>query len=523
MPTFRKFFKKLDICSPWLAVILLIIVVLRIPNFFEPYWYGDEGIYLTIGNALGNGAKLYAEIVDHKTPLIYYLANVGSQLNFRILLVFWMLAATTAFHSFACSLFKTQRSTIIATLIFALLTTLPALEGNIPNGELFVIGFVMVGLWVLSKTSYFQNLLDQDSEKKHKYTPYLLLVSGGLFGLGILVKVPGLLDLGVALCIGWFTLIQKFSWKTRKDFFKKQLPRVSLHMLLIMLGVAIPILFSVLYYTLRGTGEAYLNFGLLYNLHYSGTWKLSFENPVLEFLFSLPGKVAVMGLGVIILSLASRVLTPQVQLIVTWILVTLFASLLSNRPYPHYFLQIVPPVSLLVGLLFDKYKSPTLFKHLFVAAITFSLIIGVFVQLGVRRYPTASYYQRAYKLVTGGISQEEYRNSFNHLIADNYRVAPVIAASKNPYMFIWGTNPTLYALTNKQPTGRFTVSFHVTDLNAYDETYWDFVSKEPEFVVVMNDERTPLPGLAGYLQDNYIPNFSYDNFVLWRKRTVSGL
>ena len=55
----------------WLFFVLLIVFILRIPSFFEPYFYGDEMIYLAIGNALRDGVELYKEIFDHKTPLIY--------------------------------------------------------------------------------------------------------------------------------------------------------------------------------------------------------------------------------------------------------------------------------------------------------------------------------------------------------------------------------------------------------------------------------------------------------------------
>src|SRR5690554_2880145 len=83
-----------------LLLALLIIVALRIPNFYEPYWYGDEGIYLTIGQAMNKGVALYREIVDHKTPIIYFLAQVGTQLNFRILNFVWMTITTVLFYIF---------------------------------------------------------------------------------------------------------------------------------------------------------------------------------------------------------------------------------------------------------------------------------------------------------------------------------------------------------------------------------------------------------------------------------------
>ena len=81
----------------FLLLALLLLLALRIPNFFEPYWYGDEGIYLTIGNAIRNGERLYTEIVDHKTPIIYFLATVPTQLYFRLLTLGWMVISTILF------------------------------------------------------------------------------------------------------------------------------------------------------------------------------------------------------------------------------------------------------------------------------------------------------------------------------------------------------------------------------------------------------------------------------------------
>ena len=46
----------------------LTFLILRLPSLFEPYWYADEGIYLTIGNALRRGEILYSQIHDNKPP-----------------------------------------------------------------------------------------------------------------------------------------------------------------------------------------------------------------------------------------------------------------------------------------------------------------------------------------------------------------------------------------------------------------------------------------------------------------------
>ena len=517
------FWKRKEVCHPFLAFLLFIVLLLRLPNFFEPYWYGDEGIYLTIGNGIRAGQHLYVDIVDHKTPLIYYFASVGGQLNFRILLVTWMLITTIAFYRFSERIFKNKYSTYIASLFFAVFTTLPLFEGNIPNGELFVMGFVCFGLWMLSYTKYFDGLLSEHHVPTTGKTSGLIMLSGALMSLGVLTKVPGVLDFAAALSVGWFALLHRFKTDSFKKVLRSFLPTTIWQMFLLGVGFLIPLIGSVVYFMLRGSGEAYLNFGLLYNFHYSGNWDLGLTNPLLAFLFTLPGKALILALGVALLSSFTKYIPAQLQFVATWALAALFASLLSNRPYPHYFLQLVPPLALLLGFASEYTKKiPQLFA-LSTITIVFCLVLGVFKVLNVGGYPTVSYYTRAYSLLTGTINYTQYRDSFNYIMPDNYKAAQIIARSKDPYMFIWGTNPMLYALSKKQPTGRFTVSFHITDLNVYDETFKSVTDKKPEYIVVMKGETAVLPGLNEYLKQNYIANPNFDNFVLWRKRSSVSL
>jgi len=90
----------------WLLVLLAISFILRIPSFFEPFSYGDEMIYLTLGNAIKNGLTLYQDIHDNKPPLLYFTAAVaGNVFWFRTILAFWMMLATTLFWHLAKTLF----------------------------------------------------------------------------------------------------------------------------------------------------------------------------------------------------------------------------------------------------------------------------------------------------------------------------------------------------------------------------------------------------------------------------------
>jgi hypothetical protein len=349
-----KLLKKIDEeCEKYVEIFVLwlTIVILRIPNFFEPYWYGDEAIYLTLGIGLRKGLRLYTDIIDHKTPLIYYLAMVPNQFYFRLLNLGWMLATSALFFLVAKSLFKKTKLAFASSFVFVLLTTLPWLEGHIPNGELFVLGFVMAGLWLLTKTHLWQNFLAGRARKALIMAPketLFLLGSGILFGLGVLTKVPALLDFGTALLICWFALVTAWTTKTIRQAERWQvLWQFLVKFAWLFLGLLIPIALSIVYFISRGSGQDYLNFGLLYNFRYAGSWQLNLTNPLLEFLFTLPGKLITMA-GIIVTLSFWKKFTPRFQLLGGWLALALFATLLSNRNYPHYFIQLVPPAALLL-------------------------------------------------------------------------------------------------------------------------------------------------------------------------------
>src|SRR5688572_917938 len=179
----------------WLVGVLTLVLILRIPSFFEPYYYGDEMIYVTLGQGIRQGLSLYTGIFDNKPPLLYLTAAIAGNLFwFKAILAFWSLATVFVFYKFSKLLFNfptlkasdkerdIETLSKVATIIFALLITIPLLEGNTVNAELFMIGpNILAFLLLLGK-----NL----TSKK-------IFFAGFLFGMSTLFKVPALFDLPV--------------------------------------------------------------------------------------------------------------------------------------------------------------------------------------------------------------------------------------------------------------------------------------------------------------------------------------
>lgn len=523
-----KIDKLLDKQWP-LFVALVVLFVLRIPNLVEPYWYGDEGIYLTLGQSMNKGLTLYKDIIDHKTPIIYFLAQTHTQLNFRLLLIGWMLVTTTAFYYVARTLFRHGLvPTFLATLVFVLATTLPAFEGNIPNGELFVMGFVLVGMLFSMPTPYVQHFLHQKNEHTKKTWP-LYLLSGGFLSLGVLTKVPAIFDVAAVFGFGYFTITNSLLTRKNNQLQKmmKDIRTILPVWMVLGVGLVLPVLISILYFVLKGAGREYLEFGLLYNFRYAASWQLPFSNQLLLFFFTLPGKAVALTAFLATLTLGRKYISPTFQFILFWFGLALFASLLSNRPYPHYYLQIVPPLALLLaGTLYEATQAITQKIHRtstnvlgpLLGIVSITVFVGILVLLNVRPYPTTSYYTRFIQLARGTMSAAEYNQKFDAHMKDNYAAVEVFKQCPDDHLFIWGTNPMLYALSDRMPTGRFTVSFHIKDFDAFEETYTDLVEKAPSFIVVMNNEQSDFPEFYEYLGKEYQETpVEFDKFKLWNR------
>ncbi len=524
-----SFLKKADIyldqkCP--LLILFIIIIVLRLPNFFEPYWYGDEAIYLTLGNALRNGGSLYTTIIDHKTPLIYYLAMVPNQFYFRILNLVWMLFTTTFFFEFAKKLFKKELPAFIASLILVVLTTLPWLEGNIPNGELFVMGFVMLGAVLFSKSSVFTNLFKKEMIFKYGWQDTALLVGAGfMMGLGILTKVPAILDVAAFLSIFWLILTNSF-FDTSSSFskLKKTFAYLLNRGIFFVIGLVLPILASIVYFVAKGHGQDYLDYGLLYNFRYSQSWPVDLGDHLINFAFSMTGKTIILFAMFILISLNNEHLKKRFQFISLYFIFTLYSVLLSSRPYPHYFIQMVPAFALLLtdALIslkeIKKKKFLQSAKSLIMTIGLFALTLFVMISFGFRPYSTSKYYKQFFKYATLKMSKEEYENSFDATIKDNREVTKFIKETGIKKMFIWGTNPLLYAQSQTIPTSRFTVSFHIKDFKDQDRTFAQIEKEEPKLIIVMRNEDQSFPKLEEYLAKYYLANDQYSTMTLYLRQ-----
>ncbi|MCD8527366.1 hypothetical protein LRY65_04120 [Candidatus Woesebacteria bacterium] len=338
-------------------------------------------------------------------------------------------------------------------------------------------------------------------------------------GLALLTKVPALLDAGALGSIFFFIVVAYITPKTWKTVTLWFIQAGSIF----VGGVFLPLVLSMVYFWLRGAIADYLQFGLLYNLHYSGNWTLPFTQEWLVAAFSLPGKALVLGV-VLLISIAWARWKPQqseAAWIYFWTFAALFAATLSNRPYPHYLLQTILPAAFALGILLRKH-SHWIARVMMVDAIGAIIVVLILLDFGL--YNTGEYYWRYIKMGSGQISPQEYRHEFDWLVSQNEEIVPIIVENTQPSdrIFLWGTNAMLYAQAQRAPATRFTVAFHVHDLDVYEQTMEEVRTAEPKFIVVMKSE-SELPGLSEYLHQYYLVSAETNDMILYRRTTLSSL
>lgn len=488
----KKFLDSIHVPT-WLVMVLGFVLLLRIPSFFEPFSYGDEMIYLALGEGLRQGQILYSQVYDNKPPLLYILAAIaGNVFWFKAILAFWSLATVILFWKLSGVLFpekpKVQKA---ATVIFALLTSLPLLEGNIANAENFMIGLSVAAFYILfSKTLNFKNIF----------------ASGVLFGLAALFKIPAAFELPVII-VYWTVTSRNLKSETKTIF------RNSAYLLL---GFISPLLVSFLWFGLFGAVKDYFLAAFAQNFGYLSSWRP--DDASKSFFarnFPLLIRGALVLAASLILYLKRFKLSKQFIFLCLWVAFGLFAATLSERPYPHYLLQIAAPASFLFAILLAE---KTFEQSLVIIPLAFVFLVPFYYKFWY--YSTSAYYLRFLNFALGQTTKESYLGSFGRAVPRNYEIADYLinSTSKKEKVFVWGPDSSaVYALSRRLPPTKFVADYHINDFSDKVTEAGKLKNNPPKFIIILPgakafDELMPL------LRSSYFLISEIDGAEIWRLR-----
>lgn len=460
----------------WLLAMLSMVFLLRVPSFFEPYFYGDESIYLTLGQGMRQGLTLYKDIYDNKPPFLYLTAAVGGNLFwFKVILAFWSLVTIILFHKLVkIILSKNEKAQKLSTLLFALLTTLPLLEGLTANSELFMIVFTIAAFLIL--------LGDRLSSSK-------IYLAGILLGLGTLFKIPAAFDAPVIV----------FYWIITEGF--ENWRKILKNTFILVLGFASPIVLSLFWFYFKGVLPEYIKAAFLQNVGYLSSFR---PGDVQKSFLVRNAPLLIRGLVVLLGSLLIFVFRQKFSrkfiLLSLWVLFTLFAITLSERPYPHYLIQAVAPVSILLSILFAE-KSVE--QSLAILPLAVFLFVPVYYKFWF--YPTTTYYTRFIKFALGVQERTVYFGGFSTNVNRNYKIAEFLTQSsrQSDRVFMWDPDSaTIYALSKRLPPIKYVADYHINDYSNRADQAESIASNPPKFIILSNSY--PYPELNPLLKRSYL-------------------
>ncbi len=465
----------------FLFITSFVFFILRLPSLFEPYWYGDEGVYQVLGLGIRHGRLLYQGIWDNKPPLLYLIYALFNSNQFLVRSFSAVVGILTvlSFFYLARLLFvskesekKHQQITVcISTALFAFLFGIPLIEGNIANAENFMLFPVIVaGYFIYKQNMEHKNLL--------YYAGFFL---PGLFlGIAFLFKIVAVFDFAA---FAGFLFIIHFGINKLKQTFEILVP--------FAIGFFLPLIFTILFFFFKGAFFDFVHAALIQNVGYVG-----YGNTFIIPQGLLILKLLVLGLFTLFLLLKKKSIPTHVLFVLIWFAFSLFNAFFSQRPYTHYVLTVLPSFSLLIGLIFleKKFKIPLSILML----ISLVLLIKNFTYFGKTIY----YYQNFAAFITNKETTFEYRNFFDSNTPHDYQLADYLNSHmKNAdNVFIWGNNAQVYKLIDRLPPGRYTVAYHITaSAAAINETGKALSRVHPRFIVISEKQLFPYT-LFGYLE-----------------------
>ncbi|MBU1127163.1 hypothetical protein KKF11_02360, partial [Patescibacteria group bacterium] len=252
-----------------------------------------------------------------------------------------------------------------------------------------------------------------------------------------------------------------------------------------------------IYYSIKDAATPYIRSALLQNIGYLSSWQGSNSGLILRF--------AVVLFSSIVLFCLRRKMSFTQLFFLLWFIFSLFGALLSGRPYPHYLIEIVPSIAILTAITISEAK--TNYRRIY--PLLFAFILFFFSYFGFKfwRYPQLPYYKNFISFSTHKISREEYFSFWGNKTAENYQLANFIRLTTNPEekIFVWGDAACVYALSNRLPTSKYTVNYHIFDFDALEETLETIKKEKPRLIIKLKEEKRPWSQLDSYLQKFYYP------------------
>lgn len=432
--------------------------ILRLAFLYEPF-ERDEGLYAYIGQEILRGGIPYKDAIENKPPGIYYLyagfiALVGNSTEgIRLLSAGYSLLTVLSIYYLASHLYG-ARAGLLSSFFYGIFSSGPMIRGSSSQCEVF-----MVLPMVLSVYLFIRNV---DTNKR-----IYLLLSGFLAGIAVFIKTTGLPNL---LLILIFTL---FTTKGIKDR--------ALNMLTFLIPVTLMACFTFLYFSYHDALDDLIYWNFTYQRTYGRQpFSLMWDRFTTRGIDTSSEHLLLWMVAIpTVFRLLFKELGLRNILAVMLIPASLAAVFMPGTFWPHYFILMIPVLSILAGAglaeLWDERKK------------WFLIVLPVLVTAFLYSVKLDYAYYAVYS--PEEVSANKYGTS---IFGESIKIAKYIKerTDEDDYIFQWGWQPELYFLTDRQSPNRFPSGFFIAlsanPINEINDILGGIITKRPKYIIVQN-------------------------------------
>lgn len=450
------------------AAIFLLNLLLRVFYLRYDFVNGDEGVRALTATRMLDGARLYVDVVTDKPPgtTFFYAMVFGlfgrSMKAVHLAATFWNFV-TSVFIYLTATLAYGKRTGLWAALLFVYFSTNYFTQDTMAaNTEL---------LMILPYTASLYFFLRASREQQHvRRQTGLLIAAGVMTGLAVMFKQVGVLNL---LCFGLYDLfeINKTRGSLKTNWLKKSSGRLIARLLLIALGFALVMAAFALWLVATGALDDFWRNAIEINMFY-----IDSERPNLWIKF-LVGR----GLGYVLFNFTLWLLAAWTMVrcfkrgqsagetdrdfrfdfnltITFWCAVSLTSVLMSGRFFGHYFITMLPALSLLAApaalQLGTRLREGR--ARLTAAALTLFFLIGF-----VRAHHRTAIL--AYETLTGARTKwsEGWGMTEREREAEQVTQALKGRLDFGEPLYIWGYAHDVYWRTGCRPASRYLTPYYI--------------------------------------------------------------
>lgn len=471
--------------SFWFIVFIsFIFFLLRWPSLFEPYWYGDEGVYQAVGLLIRSGQPLYSGAWDNKPPLLYLLYALfnSDQFLIRVVSMIFGLLSVWIFYLIAKNLFKSNKVAMVSTVIYSVAFGTRVIEGNIANAENFMLLPILASAYLIIKADVFKKI----------WQSKIYFFAGIILSLAFLTKIVAVFDF---MAFGSFIFIDS-KQNFKQKIYEKIIPFV--------LGFSIPVAITTAYFLLTNNFKDFMDAFIFSNIGYVG-YANQFIIP--QGLLYLKASL-LLGFALLLYFLRKKI-SRNVLFVSLWFAFSLFDSFFSQRPFTHYLIMLLPSFCLMIGIVLYEKKE---------RFFTLTLLIAVFLLINHTfgfKGKIISHYLNIITFCGNKKDLNSYQSFFDKNTPRDYELAQYIKTNtnKNDPIFIWGNNAQIYKLSEKTPIMRYTVAYHISMYpTGVMEMENAIRNKKPKLIIIM-----PNVPVFPISLNNYNEKIEIGNAIIYEK------